>query len=135
MKFKLRWLEDNKSFATGILAVISVALMLYGLYIISPWYGQSMTIGSVETRPVAASMADRWEQVAMGLFFIALPLYTLYGIIRKKFRIIKSGSLVIFVVYVFAALLRLFVLGVFPPIWLFLLALGIIAGLCTLVLK
>lgn len=123
----LQWTVENPAFA--ILAVLSFALLIFGVYLGSPYY--------VSGPQAAASQLfhDQIDQLVLAAVYVTPPLMTLYGVFAKKRKWIVKGAKWLFVVYLFATLLRITAIGFTPLLWVFLLACGLTAGICSLSLE
>ena len=100
--------------------VLALALIIFGLYVASPWYvvTASNALGAIADTQISRSI--------LGGLYLVPALMTLIGFKRKHLR--KWGAFGMFCAYLFAVLLRLLTVGFFPFIWLFMFALSLIAG-------
>lgn len=115
-----------------VLVIIALIMLVFGLYLVSPWYPQ---IPALSTAVFAQVFQSANERMFLAIFYVGAPLLTLAGIATKKRRWTKTGALGLFMIYLFAALLRISTVGFTPVYWLFILGLGLIAGVARLQLK
>lgn len=115
----------------AIEAVIALTLFFFGLYMVSPFY--------VATSTGALSVAfgsDILLRVVVAVpLYIAPTLITITSLFTRYFNSPAwraRANLGMFIGVIFLTLLRLLTIGLFPMIWLFTLALGLISALCYL---
>lgn len=116
-----------------VVALAAIPMLLFGLYFISPWYPLAVIDPSASL--FAQVVGTVKEQFLFGAFYIAVPAISLWGVARNKLRWVRVGAFGLFLTYTFASLVRLVALGPLAVIWLFLLSLGLIAGVARLVLR
>lgn len=114
--------------------ICSLALLVVGLYIISPYY-QSVP-GATAVMLFNTNIGIRYS---VGVFAYILPsLPLLATLLNKKWATVKMyevGNMLVFVSFLFTTILRLLTVGPRPFVWVYPLALGLIAGACRLYWK
>lgn len=115
-------LASNPVYTIGVVA--SVALLLFGLYTIGPWYVTvpTGTIGQVFDTQIA--------RIIVSLLYIIPSLGVIIGITKKSWR--RWATFGAFLAYLFLSVLRLTAIGFVPFIWVFILADAIIMGVVYL---
>ncbi len=118
---------------TIIELILAVVILGFGIYLASPLYqaAPTTTIGAIFDSYVGRAF--------LSILYIAPPLVTLAGVTLKnqtKSLAYRSwGALGIFNAYLFVSILRIITQGWIPVIWIFLLALSLIAGVIHLRLQ
>lgn len=115
-----------------LLIVMSVAMLIFGLYLISPWYPVAPAISSAVFAQVFAAT---YERAFLGAFYIGVPLFTLGSILASNNKLTRAGALGLWMIYLFAALLRLITVGWTPLNWLFILACGLVCLMARVQLR
>ncbi len=119
----------------AIQLIISIGLLLLGLYTMSPFY-ISLVGGSASAILYGNSILVR--------YIIAIVLYTLpalpitLGLFFKSLAnaaMYRTANLAMFVSYLFLTIGRLITVGPRPLIWIFTLLLALIAAICRLYWK
>lgn len=116
-----------------ILVLVAVPMLLFGLFFISPWY--PVAIVSPTSNVIVQIVGTSKEQYLLGAAYVLGPIFTLLGISLDKTRWVRTGAFTLFLIYTFAALIRLVALGPLSVTWIFVLALGLISGVVRLVLR
>src|SRR6478609_7903628 len=121
-KTLLTWLRENPVYTIGV--ILSVALLLFGLYTIGPWYVTTPTgtIGLIFDTQVARSIVS--------LFYIVPSLGFLIAVKKTEWR--RWTSFGAFLSYLFLTVLRLTTIGIIPFVWVFILADAFIMGVIYL---
>lgn len=116
----LTWMEKKPEYLIQIL--LAVALLITGVYIAGPWYvGGSLTaIGALSDSAIGHTV--------IGTGYAAAGAVDLYGVTRNSAKGRYLGTMLMFGAFVFMTLLRLLTFGFTPIIWVFILTLGLIAG-------
>lgn len=112
-------------------SIIAIALILFGLFLLSPWYVPSPQF--IEAASVSTNVLLR--DGIFSLLFIAPALTTVLGWFSTKFRTSEwraRACFGMFVAIMFVTLLRIILIGFTPPIWLFYLGMGLISAVCYL---
>lgn len=115
-----------------LLVLMSLLMLVFGLYLVSPWYPLVPPTGAAMFAEVFTAARER---MFLGAFYIGIPTVTLGGIIAGSNRITRSGAFGLFLIYLFAALLRVTTIGFTPVYWLFILGCGFTAGLARIQLN
>ena len=116
----------NRKPVTLVLYVLAVILVVYGSYIASPLYQISASTG-------LGLLFDQWYLRYFTVVLYIVPgLMTLFGLIARNKTFGQIGSFTMFLAFLFSTILRLITIGFTPAIWLFSLALALIAGICYL---
>lgn len=116
-----------------ILALVAVPMLAFGLYFISPWY--PVAVVDPSSNVLLQLIGTTKEQLFLGAPYVVVPAFTLFGISKNSPRLVRMGAFALFLTYTFAALIRLVALGPLSITWMFVLALGLIAGVTRLVLR
>lgn len=125
-KFQVR-LDDIRTWPTvAISIVLSMVLILFGIYIMIPAEWLSVVVTSV--------YPSQLVRMFFGLLLMAPGLMVMYLNIKYDLRVyIKEkrtkSTVALFwmgISFLYLCALRIIVIGVFPPIWLLYLALGLI---------
>lgn len=117
-----------------VLLILSLAMLGFGLYFVSPWYPAINAAAGATPSAFAQVFSATNERLFLGAFYVGVPAFTLLSIFRKKDSWVKTGALLLLMIYLFASLLRLITIGATPVYWLFILACGMIAGVARLAL-
>lgn len=116
-----------------VLILLAIPMLVFGLYFISPWFPLATVDPSSSV--LAQLVGTSKEQLLLGAPYILVPCFTLLGISLNKSKWVRAGAFALFLVYTFASLIRLVALGPLSITWIFILALGLIAGVVRLVLR
>lgn len=108
------------------LLILSVALFITGAYAIGPWY-----VGG-PTTAMGVTLESDLVRAIPAAFYIISSSIAIWGVAFKKSAWRYRGAFLATMAYTFMTLLRLLTFGVFPVIWLFLLALGLISAMIFL---
>lgn len=106
--------------------ILALMLILYGMYIGSPFYVADSTTG------LGLLFAQKWVIYLTAITYFAPGAITLIGLHKASWSWLAAGSFGMMLAFLFSTLLRLLVIGWIPAIWLFYLALVGISGVCYL---
>lgn len=109
-----------------VLGVVVTTMLLFGLYLVSPFYE------AVPTSAIAVVFDTRWVQYIVAAFYVTPGVLYIWGTVKRSKKLLRRSASWAFYVYTFAAVLRIVSVGFFPWIWLFILALGLIAAVIRL---
>jgi len=111
-----------------IAVIIAVGLLIFGIYVIGPWYvgGGATAVGSVFDTEIS--------RFILGLGYITPPVMTFIGA-KKRGRWATMGIFGSSAACIFIAVLRIVTIGWIPFVWLFPLVMGLVAGVCYLVVS
>jgi len=122
---------DLKTFAYMIIGLFGVCALVFGIYLIMPVF-ISMP---ASISPVASGFTGGIEQLVLSWLYIGIPSATFIGMWKNKDSWVKRGAFALCLLYIFAAMLRLFTIGFLPLTWIFILAMGIVLGAARLVIE
>lgn len=113
----------------SILVIISLGLLIYGLYLLSPIYvpNYSSPLSALSTRVAEYALGAAWVGASVPCLIFPLT--------NNKNDTLMLGSLFLFLSFFFLFFLRVLVIGWFPLTWLPLLTISLIAGVLRLYLK
>lgn len=103
--------------------ILAAVLVIFAIYLGGPWYfaGPTTVIGqSIEADAVRALTA---------VLYIIPGVLTLATINRSR-RVRMYGVFGLFLAYMFTTILRVLTVGFTPLMWIFTLALALVAGVC-----
>ncbi len=113
--------------------ILAVVILGFGIYLASPFYH------AAATTTIGALFDSYVGRAVLSFLYIVPPLFTLVGFCVKNYTrslAFRSwGALGIFNAYLFVSILRIITQGWIPVIWIFLLALSLIAGVIHLRLQ
>jgi hypothetical protein len=114
--------------------ILAVGILGFGIHLPTPLYKVVSTTTAIGT--VSDSYMGR---IVLSILYIVPPLFTLAGLCLKRYKrslAFRSwAALGIFNAYLFVSILRVITQGWIPVIWIFLLALSLIAGVIHLRLQ
>lgn len=115
-------LASNPIYAIGV--IMAGALLIFGLYLGSPWYvgGATTAIGQAFDQTV--------PRVILAGLYIVPTFSVILGTKYKGFR--RFGMFGTALMYLFASVLRITTIGFTPFIWVFLLACALASGVVYL---
>lgn len=108
--------------------VIAILIIVGGLYLFSPWVDMSME----STSTVAQALQTKASIYAFAVFYTFPGVAMAYGLVKNKPRVIEVALYFTYIVLLFSAILTLVVNGLFPPRWLTILTVGVIAAILWL---
>lgn len=118
----------------AIEVVVALTLLVFGLYIMSPFYVITTTAAIAESFGQEQALRS-----AVGFIFYIIPSSpTVLSLFFPRFDTPKwhaKANLGMFIGVMFLTLLRLLTVGLFPFTWLFSLGLGLVAAVCYLYWK
>ena len=109
--------------------VLSGAAAIFGLYLMSPWYEIEKSIGH------GTVFDDFGMIIVLGVFFILVAGYMLYGLIKSSEEIRSQGLFYLFLSLTFISILRILNFGFVPLIWFFPMVCAIITAVCYIKIK
>lgn len=115
-----------------LLIVMSVLMLAFGIYLVSPLY---IIVPEMSQAVFAQVFSAANERLFLGAFYIGIPMVTLGGIVARSNRVTRAGAFGLFLIYLFAALLRIATVGFTPVYWMFILGCGFTAALARIQLN
>lgn len=113
--------------------ILAAVILGFGIYLASPLYE------ATSTTAIGALFESYVGRTILSILYIVPPLFTLAGFCLEKSKRSLAcrswGALGIFNAYLFVSILRVITQGWIPVIWIFLLALSLIAGVIHLRLQ
>lgn len=112
-------------------SIVAICLLALGLFLLSSFYVPSPQF--VQAASVSTNVLLR--EGLFSLFFIVPALSTVAGWFSSRFRTSAwraRGCFIMFTAILFVTLLRIFIVGLTPPIWIFYLGLGFVSAVCYL---
>jgi len=116
----LTWMEAHPEYL--IQWFLAIPLLIAGMYIAGPWYvgGSTTALGVLSDSSIGHTVIGTGYFVAGGV--------GLYGVISNSSTGRYFGTMAMFGAFIFMALLRILTIGFTPILWVFILALALIAG-------
>lgn len=114
------WIETHPDLM--VQGILSTVLVITGLYIAGPWY-----VGG-PTTAVGVGLEGDLARIITGLFYLVSGATNLIGIAKSSVKWRYSGTLAVFLSYVFMGLLRLLTFGWTPIFWVLIFGMATIAG-------
>lgn len=107
--------------------LLSVALIMWGAYLLSPVY-------DIETSSGAFSHAFQYplSLAISAVVYLIIGALPIVGFLWGKHRLVSYGMGGVFMGYLYLALVRLISVGFQPIIWVFYIVLALIAAVCYL---
>lgn len=126
---RYKWIESHP--VEAVIAVFSLALMFYSLFILSPFYHADFG------NAVAASLPARWQELLLGAFFLSTSIPGLIAPFNEKVPnvFLEWGTMGMFMSFLFLFLLRVALYGFIPFTWLPLLAISVASGVLRIYLR
>lgn len=109
-----------------IAVILAIGLLIFGIYVIGPWYVV------LPTTAVGATFDTAISRVLLGIVYITPAILTVVGAKRPRKWQAKYGTFGVALAYTFIAILRVITQGFIPLIWLFPLICGLVTGICYL---
>jgi len=120
----IRFVADDPQ--RSVRLIIALALIIGGLYIVSPFYVPQVAPGV--TTPIAQTLTTQISLYVFGFLYATPGFMIVYGTWRDNMKTIEHGLYWAYIVILFTVLLIWIIQGLFPMTWLSTFALGLIAA-------
>lgn len=107
-----------------MLFVYSLGLFCFSCYILGPWYVQAGT-------PLSISLNQRIVEYVVGVIFILSSMPGMMAPVldnEKRRKALKLSSVLLFLIFLFLAIIRILITGFIPLTWVPLLLIALTAG-------
>ena len=109
--------------------ILSTAALLFGIYVLSPWYIIEQSIGTGTVFDIPLFLAF------LGAAFVVVGAFSLYGLIKNNTALRAYSLYLLFMALIFISVLRAINFGLFPMIWFFPAICSLIAGILYIKLR
>lgn len=116
-----------------LLVLVAIPMLVFGIYFATPLY--PLNASAAGAGIFSEIINTQLEKVLFGGFYVGVPLYIIFSVFKHKYKMTKIGAFGLFLIYGFAGIARILVVGFLPLTWMFILTLGLVAGLARLVIE
>lgn len=126
---RFKWIESHP--VEAVIAVFSLGLMVYALFVLSPFYHADLG------NSIAASLPARWQEMLLGSFFLSTSIPGLIAPFNRKVPnvFLEWGTMGMFMSFLFLTIVRIALYGWIPFTWLTLLVISVASGILRIYLR